>query len=147
MTAAEPEPRPTLCHGLVQAIATSLRSHAAARGVELVVAPVAEELVVRTDRKTLGTILLSLISSAIDGTTHGRVEVRVSRSARAGSRSVEIHVTSIGLPGEASAADAAGEHALPLSAMRDLAARLGGQISLHVTAAAGSSYELRLPEG
>jgi len=142
MAGTERDLQPTLCQGIVEAIATSLRSQAAAKGVELVVARGADDVVVRTDRKTLGTILLSMIGGAIDGAPHGKVDVCVARTAGAGNRSVEIRVSGPALPGDASA-----ERVLPLAAIRELAARLGGQISVHVKPAEGGTYVLQLPEG
>ncbi len=41
----------------------------------------------------------------------------------------------------------ADETVLPLSDIRELAARLGGQISVHANAAEGNSRALSLPEG
>ncbi|HVP08495.1 MAG TPA: hypothetical protein VMT02_03155, partial [Burkholderiales bacterium] len=104
MATAELKPQPTLCHGLVEAIAASLRTRAAARGVEIVVAHIAEDVVARTDRRTLGTILMSLIGGAIDCAPLGKVHVRVSRSSEAGARSVEISISEIAAPGAAPAA-------------------------------------------
>ncbi len=43
-------------------------------------------------------------------------------------------------------ASSADETALPLSDIRELAARLGGQISVHANAAEGDSHVLSLPE-
>lgn len=140
MSKTERDLRPTLCHGIVEAIATSLRSHAAQAGVELVVVHGAEDVVVRTDRKALGTLLLRLIGSAIDGAPRGKVDICVSRSA--GTRSVEVRVSALG----DSLAALSVPRVPPLAAIRELAARLGGQISVHVRAAEGSTYVLQLPE-
>ncbi len=143
MADTERDLRPTLCHGIVEAIATSLRSHAAQNAVELVLAHGAEDVVVRTNRKALGTLLFRLIGSAIDGAPRGRVDICVSRSA--GTRSVEVRVSALAVLGDSLAALSA-PRVPPLAAIRELAARLGGQISVHVRAAEGSTYVLQLPE-
>ena len=146
MDAPSLNPQPTLCDGLVEAIADSLRAQAAEMGVEIVVERSAEDVVARTDRRTLGTILMHLIGGAVVSAPRGRVHISVARHAAVGARCVEISVNELAGAGSAPAGSRQ-QQMPPLAATRELAARLGGQISVHVRSGGSSTYVLRIPEG
>jgi hypothetical protein len=134
---------PTLCHGLVEAVAASLGAQAAKRGVRLVVAQNMEDIVARTDRKALGTILLSLVGHAIQSVPRGVVHISVIRSQLAGREAVEISLAEISAGGEKTPAVRA--EAGALAHCHELAASLGGKLSIHCRAGEGSSYVLLIP--
>ena len=141
MTVAELKLEPTLCHGLVEAIAASLRAQAEGKGVELVVARSSEDAVARTDRKLLSTIVIDLIGRAIESATRGAVHIDVLHGRADGRSSVEISVA-----GKAAAGTGQAQAATPqLGRSQELAAALGGTISVHFRAGEGSTYVLQIP--
>lgn len=145
MVAAELKLQPTLCQGLVEAVAVALRAQAAEKSVQLVVAGSAEDPVARTDRRLLGTILMSLIARAIDGAPRGVVRLSVLRSSATPAPAIEFRIAQIAAPGGRRAAARTGVPALDGS--EKLAARLGGTIAVDVRPAEGSTIVLRIPEG
>lgn len=78
MDTADPTPMPTLCEGLVEAIAASLRADAGAQGVELAVARSSEDVVARVDRKVLSMIVMGLVRHAVTGVRRGKGERRAA---------------------------------------------------------------------
>src|ERR1700759_2617527 len=61
----ELELEPTLCQGVIEEVATSLRPQADAKGLKLEVRVPANEVTLRTDRRVLSQILLNLAGNAI----------------------------------------------------------------------------------
>lgn len=135
---------PTLCHGLVEAVAASLRGEAEAQGVKLVVAHSADDIVARTDRRTLGLAVRGLVSDAIARVPHGAVHISVLRVAAGGRRWVEISVAEIAGAGEEGRNASNGP--FDLARTQKLAAQLGGRASIHCRAGEGSTYVLQIPE-
>jgi hypothetical protein len=146
MVAAALKIEPTLCHGLVEAIAASLRAQADSQGVKLVVASNGEDIVARTDRKVLGTVVMDLVNHAIAGTRAGVVHLSVLRCVADGKNAVEISVAEIASNQQAAQAQRPDAASIDLGRSRELAAMLGGKVSIHFRAGEGSSYVLRFPE-
>jgi hypothetical protein len=145
MPAPELKIEPTLCHGLVEAIAASLRAQADSQGVKLVVAGNSDDIVARVNRKVLSTLVIGLVEHAIAGARRGVVHLSVLRCVVGGKKAVEVSVAEIA--GRQAAAGARPEgDALELSRSQELAALLGGEIQVHCRAGEGSTYVLHFPE-
>ena len=137
---------PTLCHGLIEAIAVSLRSQADRRGVKLVVARNLEDIVARTDRRVLSTIVIGLINEAIESSSGGVVHVSVLRCTTEGKNAVEISIAGLAADQQGAAARPQERDSFGLSQAQVLAATLGGKISIHCRAGEGNTYVLLFPE-
>ena len=135
---------PTLCDGLVEAITAALRLQADRHGVRLAMMRNAEDVIAHTDRKVLSTLVMGLITRAIESTPGGMVHVSVLRRTSDGAGDVEIAIA------ETPAVGAAGGGRTPpdlgLGEKQELAALLGGTLSVHCSAGSGSSYVLHFPE-
>lgn len=145
MTAPEPKREPTLCNGLVEAIAAWLRSQADGHGVKLVVSGDLDDIVVRTDRKLLSRIVIGLMGDAIRNSPQGVVHVSVLSCMADGRKAVEISIAEIPL---ADATDRVGQDIalFGLGKGQALAAMLGGKISIHCKPGEGSTHVLHIPE-
>lgn len=157
----ELNPQPTLCGGLVEAAATSLREFARRKGLALHVETSEDDLVLRIDRRALSQIVLHLLNNAIRHTEQGGVRVGVASGMREGRRTVEISVadTGVGIRPEDQAtlfapsarADAPGDAqperpSLDLHRSQKLAEALGGRIELASEYGFGSTFTLVLPD-
>ena len=157
----ELNPQPTLCQGLLEAAAMSLRPLAERKGLQLVISPEESELSLRIDRRALSQILLNLISNSIKFTERGSVRVAVSRGARNGRRTVEFNISDTGIgirredqsrllsaisPGIASRRRLEEAGGLGLHVSQRLAEALGGTIAIRSEYGAGSTFILELPE-
>ena len=145
MAAPEPKREPTLCNGLVEAIAASLRSQADSHGVKLVVSGSNDDIVVRTDRKLLSRIVIGLMGDAIRTSLQGVVHVSVLSCMAEGRTAVEICIVEVPLPA-APARVRQDTGLFGLAEGQALAARLGGKVSIHCTPGEGSTHVLRIPE-
>jgi signal transduction histidine kinase len=125
--------------------------------IELSVIAPQQPLLVRTDRRALGQILLNLTTNAIKFTERGSVRVELLRSTEGGGRAIEFAVidtgigirledqrklfqpfTRLGLDGEGTG--------LGLHLSQKLATLLGGRISCKSDYRRGSEFRLALPE-
>lgn len=145
MTAPERRHEPTLCNGLVEAIAASLRPLAESHEVRLVVSGSADDIVVRTDRKLLSRIVIGLIGDAIRNAPQGMVEVSVLSCMTEGRKGVEIRVAEVPQPA-ASGGLRRDTTLFGLAEGQALAAMLGGKISIHCKPGEGSIHMLHVPE-
>src|SRR5258706_14320776 len=136
---------PTLCHGLVEAIAASLRTQANDQEVKLVVARNSDDIVAQVNRKVLSTLVMGLVGHAIAGARRGVVHVSVLRCVVDGKKAVEISVAEIAARQEAAAPQPAGAP-FELGRSQELAALPGGQVQVHSRAGEGSTYVLHFPE-
>ena len=84
-----------VCQTVIDEIVTTLRPLAAAKQLAVDVDVPTENLVVRTDRRALGQIILNIVSNAIKFTDHGSVHIKLRR-ARAPHGFVEIDVVDTG---------------------------------------------------
>jgi len=137
---------PTLCHGLVEAIATSRRSQADNQGVKLVVAQGLEEIVAHTDRRILSTIVIGLIDEAIASAPRGVVHVSVLGCIAGGRKAVEISIAGLHAEPSTTAARPSDVESFALGRGAALAAALGGEISVQRKPGEGGTYVLRFPE-
>jgi hypothetical protein len=146
MPSTDLKTEPTLCHGLVEAIAASLRTQADGQGVKLVVARNSDDIVARVNRRVLSTLLRGLVSQAIAGAQRGVVHLSVLRCVVDGKKAVEISVAEIAAQQAAAEALHPAGGALELGRSQELASLLGGEIQVHSTAGEGSTYVLHFPE-
>lgn len=137
---------PTLCHGLVEAIAMSRRSQADGQGVKLVVVHNLEEIVARTDRRLLSTIVIGLIDEAIASSTGGVVHVSVLGCIAEGRKAVEVSIAGLTDERKTGALRPPDVESFVLGRAPALAAALGGKIAVHCKPGEGSTYVLRFPE-
>jgi len=143
----EPELKlePTLCQGLVEAIAASLRPGAQAKGLQLQVADATEDIIARTDRRVLSRIVIGLVTYAIGNAKDGLVRISVRR-AEGGPRVISIRVEEIGAPAASSPPRAEGGVWSGLSLCHSFAAMLGGRIAISSERGQGNAYVLEFPE-
>jgi len=146
MDAASQKIEPTLCHGLVEAIAASLRSQADDRRVKLVVAKSSDDIVAWVDRKVLCALVRDLVGHAIAGAQRGVVHVSVLRCSVEGKRAIEISVSEIAAERAAAGGQRPGASELGLGRSQELAALLRGKFQVHYRPGEGSTYVLHFPE-
>jgi hypothetical protein len=136
---------PTLCQGLVDAIVASLRSHAHAKGMQLLMTDSSEDIITRTDRRILSRVVIGLVTYAIENGNGGMLRVCVSRAR--GPKMVTIGVEEIGT--QRAATDPRTEESVwsGLNACYAFAALLGGNIAIYNERGDGNStYVLQFPE-
>ena len=150
---------PTNVRQVVEECVESVRPLADKSGLELVLEPVDELPIIRSDQAKIGQILMNLLSNAIKFTEEGRVTVKV-RKRRRREDPIEIAVedTGIGIPPQhledifkefkqldGSADRRYGGTGLGLTISRRLAQLLGGDILVESEVGRGSTFTLRLP--
>jgi len=135
----------------------TLRPQYAAKGIVLDVGAVPEEQVVRADREKMQQILLNLLANALRFTRPGGTvsvrSVRLSQHVR-----IDVNDTGIGIAPErltdifepfvqvdASLTRETGGAGLGLAIARDLAAAMGGSLTVASTVGEGSTFTLMLP--
>ncbi|MDY6944763.1 MAG: PAS domain S-box protein [Pseudomonadota bacterium] len=146
---------------VVDDICATLRPAAESKGLGLHLLLPAEELSVRTDRRSLSQILINLTNNAIKFTERGEVRLEVARAEHEGARVTHFSVidTGIGIKDDQQHAlfDAfttIGNDArrgtestgLGLHLSQKLAELLGGSISMQSTYGCGSRFTLSLRE-
>ncbi|HEX5690699.1 MAG TPA: ATP-binding protein, partial [Roseiflexaceae bacterium] len=158
-----------VCQHLLDEVVASLRPLAEEKGLAFDVEAPAEPLVVHSDRRALGQILLNLIGNAIKFTERGEVVVSVKinderhmdASAIAGSSSLVFSVrdTGIGIRaedqvrlftefGRVDSAEVRQREGtgLGLRLSQRLAELLGGTIEVRSDFGVGSTFMLKLPQ-
>jgi signal transduction histidine kinase len=139
----------------VDEVAMMIAPQASERGLDLEVGDI-PDVMLRTDGQWLKQVLLNLSSNAVKFTAQGRVAIRADVTAEA----VAVHVRDTG-PGIApehreqvfqpfwqvdqGTTRRYGGTGLGLSVSRELARRLGGEITLDSEPGAGSRFTLHLP--
>jgi PAS domain S-box-containing protein len=150
---------PILCQPLVQEVIASLRPAAESKGLRLEIVAPPIEIVLRTDRRALGQILINLISNAIKFTETGSVCLELIERVENERALVEFAVadTGVGIQPQDQAklfqafaqlgtaahrrSDGSG---LGLHLSQRLAELLGGTISLRSEPGKGSRFSLLL---
>jgi protein-histidine pros-kinase len=150
---------PTACRTVIEEAVAALRPSAEAKGLALTFSPVADEVLVQTDRRALSQIVLNLVNNAIKFTDSGSVRLQVVRRRVDDKEVVEISVgdTGIGIREEDQAKlfaafarlDARNGKSyegtgLGLHLSQKLAVLLDGSISLSSQYRKGSTFTLRL---
>ena len=151
---------PVPVHQVVEEVVTTLRPIASARGLDLSAALPAEEIVVATDRRALGQILLNLGNNACKFTERGAVRIEVGRAGPGGD-AIEFRVidTGVGIReedrarlfqpfvqlGRKKGGDRNGS-GLGLHLSQRLADLLGGRITVESEFGRGSRFLLTLGE-
>jgi polar amino acid transport system substrate-binding protein len=150
---------PTACRTVIEEAVAALRPSAEAKGLALTFSPVADEVLVQTDRRALSQIVINLVNNAIKFTESGSVRLQVVRRRVDDKEVVEISVadTGIGIREEDQAKlfaafarlDARNGKSyegtgLGLHLSQKLAGLLGGSISLRSEYRKGSTFTLRL---
>jgi protein-histidine pros-kinase len=152
---------PTPCRPLLEDVVAPLRPLAEGKGLELLIAAPAEEVVIRTDRRALAQIVLNLLNNAIKFTEHGSVRLGIARREIDGKGVVEFSVqdTGVGIRPEDhvkiftafTQVDAATRRqegtGLGLHVSQKLAGLLGGTITCRSEYGKGSTFTLQVPQG
>ena len=87
---------PTSCTELIRELTTTLRPMAEKKGLEFRLQVPAEDIMIRTDRRTLTQILINLINNAIKYTDTGHVAVILQRRTRDDRPATEFHISDTG---------------------------------------------------
>lgn len=85
------------CRSVIEEVAASLRPMAEKKGLQFVVAPMPEDIPVRTDRRTFSQIILNLTNNAIKYTERGQVSICCERQRAANRRHTHIRIADSGL--------------------------------------------------
>jgi protein-histidine pros-kinase len=145
---------------LLEDVVAPLRPLAESKGLELLAAAPAEEIVIRTDRRALAQIVLNLLNNAIKFTERGSVRLDIAPRVLDGKSVVEFSVqdTGVGIRPEDHAklftaftqVDAATRDqegtGLGLHLSQKLAGLLGGTITYSSEYGKGSTFTLQLPD-
>ncbi|HKW38638.1 MAG TPA: PAS domain S-box protein [Burkholderiales bacterium] len=152
---------PTDCKEVIEEVGASLRPQAEKKGLEFTVTT-PHALTLRTDRRTLGQIVINLVNNAIKFTERGSVKITSEQREENGTRTLEIRVedTGMGIRPEDQAklfaafsrVEAATRQiqegtGLGLHLSQKLAGALGGRIELESEYGRGSVFTLILREG
>jgi PAS domain S-box-containing protein len=144
---------PIACRELLEDVARTIRPLASARGLELAVGPVADDLTASLDRRAVSQVLLNLATNACKFTEEGTVHLSAARGP--GGRGVRFAVadTGIGIKAEDMGrlfqpfvrltADREGT-GLGLHLSRRLAEVMGGRIEVESRHGVGSRFALVL---
>lgn len=130
-----------------------------ARSAPLVVPTLAPELpILRSDRQKVKQILVNLLSNALKFTHHGRIDVVIAYDCSAGTATITVADTGIGISPEHhdrifedfrqvddSPSRQYGGTGLGLAICRRLATALGGRIELDSRLDEGSTFTLSIP--
>ncbi len=133
----------------VKNLCAGCRAYADERGVALRYSGNAASLNVRLDEDMLCRILLNLISNALRFTPPGG-EIRVTLAARGDAVELTVSDTGAGIPPERQPlvflpGETDGGYGFGLPIARELARRMGGDLTLGASPARGSAFTLRLP--
>ncbi len=155
----EADEEPTNVRHVVEECAEAVRPLAEKGGLELVVEPIAELPIIRSDPPKIAQIITNLLSNAIKFTEQGRVSVRVhKRRRREDPIEVTVEDTGIGIAPESledifkefKQLDGAANRrysgtGLGLSITKRLAELLGGELLVESEVGKGSAFTFRLP--
>ena len=150
---------PTNLRQVVEECVESVRPLADKSGLALVLEPVEELPIVRSDPAKIGQVLMNLLSNAIKFTEEGRICVRVrKRRRREDPFEIAVEDTGIGIAPqhlddifkEFKQLDGAADRRYPgtglgLTISKRLAELLGGEILVESEVGKGSTFTLRLP--
>jgi len=156
----ELETEPVSCQRVLNDVVTALRPLAEAKGLIFELSMPAQDVIVRTDRRSLSQILINLTNNAVKFTEEGLVRLEIARPGDDGVP-VEIRVidTGVGIRAEdqeklfkafaqlGSTADRDAGTGLGLHLSQKLAELLGGSISFSSRFGRGSTFVLSLPRG
>jgi protein-histidine pros-kinase len=152
---------PVLCQKVVEEVTTTLRPLAEAKGLQFKLEIPKEDIVVRTDRRALGQIIINLTNNAIKFTEQGEICLTVKQNHDNGRRMTEISVSDTGTgirPEDQSrlfqafqrVGLSAARHqegtGLGLYLSQKLAELLGAKITLQSQYGEGSTFTLVIPE-
>lgn len=142
-------PRPTDLAACVKTLCASCRPYAGERGVTLIYSGNVAKFDMWLDEDALSRILLNLISNALRFTPSGG-EIRVTLAALGDAVELTVSDTGAGIPPERQPwvflrgeTDGGHGHGLPIA--RELARRMGGELTLKSCPGFGSAFTLRLP--
>ncbi|MHB2020400.1 MAG: PAS domain S-box protein, partial [Candidatus Xenobia bacterium] len=145
---------PVICQSVIQGVATALTPLAQTRGLAFKTAVPPEDVVVRTDQRSLTQILLNLANNAIKFTEQGSVTVELL--ATPGRTELRVTDTGIGIPSDQQARlfeafarlesprKAQEGTGLGLHLSQKLAGLLGGRITFQSEPGQGSTFALVL---
>jgi PAS domain S-box-containing protein len=152
---------PVVCQELIQEVAAGLRPLAEKKGLRFRLQIPHQNIVLRTDRRSLSQIVINLVNNAIKFTEAGEVRLELREQNPGGQPLVEIDVidTGIGIREEDQVRlfqafeqlESAGRHqrhdgtGLGLHLSRKLAALLGGRLTFQSEFGRGSVFTLTLP--
>jgi protein-histidine pros-kinase len=152
---------PVICQDVIREVAATLRPLAETKKLGFLVEVPDDEIVIQTDRRALGQIIINLTNNAIKFTDRGEIRLKVYQNRENGVHLTEFSVTDtgVGIRSEDQArlfqafqrVDApATRHregtGLGLYLSRRLADLLGAQIVLHSQYGEGSTFKLVIPE-
>ena len=133
----------------VRSLCESCRAYADERGVALRFRTNAASLAMALDEDGLSRVLLNLISNALRFTPRGG-KIDVTLDALGDAAEVTVSDTGAGVPAERRPwlflrGETDGGHGFGLPISRDLARRMGGDLTLRSAPGRGSAFTLRLP--
>ena len=134
---------------VARGLCQSCRAYADERGVALRFQTNAASLVMALDEDALSRVLLNLIANALRFTPAGG-EIRVKLAARGDAVYLTVTDTGAGISAERQPwaflrGETDGGHGHGLAIARELARRMGGDLTLRSRPGAGSAFTLRLP--
>ncbi len=146
---AAPRPRNVDLVACVRGLCASCRAYADERGVKLRFQSGAASLVTALDEDALSRVVLNLIANALRFTPVGG-EIRVTLAALGDAAEVTVSDTGAGIPAERQPwvflrGETDGGHGCGLPIARQLARRMGGDLTLRSAPGSGSAFTLRLP--
>lgn len=134
---------------VARGLCRSCRAYADEHGVALRFQSNAASLMMGLDEDALSRVLLNLIANALRFTPAGG-KIRVTLAARGDAVEITVADTGAGIPAERQPwaflhgeTDGGHGHGLPIA--RELARRMGGDLTLRSKSGAGSAFTLRLP--
>ena len=144
-----PRLRPVDLALCVKRLCDSCRPYADERGVALRCVRSVASLEMRLDEDMLSRALLNLISNALRFTPRGG-EIRVALAALGDAAELTVSDTGAGIPPEKQPyvflrGESDGGHGYGLPIARDLARRMGCELTLRSRPGMGSAFTLRLP--
>lgn len=134
---------------VVRGLCRSCRACADERGVALRFSANVAALALALDEDMLSRVLLNLIANALRFTPRGGA-IRVTLTARGDTADIAVTDTGAGIPAERQPwvflrGETDGGHGFGLPVARDLARRMGGELTLRSAPGEGSAFTLRLP--
>jgi signal transduction histidine kinase len=151
------ELRPVAVEPLLSDVVSIVGRQMEAKGVRLVVGAVPTDAVARADRAKMQQVVLNLLSNALKFTEPGG-EVHVDTRVEGDTVRIDVRDTGPGIDAaqldvifepfvqaDASLTRRAGGTGLGLAIARQLAAAMGGTVSVRSTVGAGSTFTLALP--